>query len=273
MRASKQFVGGKFQNAEPTSVMAPSHYWGAFKRWLFGKEMRVPSCPLPLVTDTAARLARAGGLRAARHLARTLEHAHRDRRRAHPDRSDVGRARVAVALGRPEPHAPAAAGAGRSAADRRRRHLARALRPPRHGDDRGARRARRHLPRPARRRRAPRGLGDSGRADRRARLVAGGDDRRRRADRVDAGAPLQRARDPLAGRRALDLVVDRRAASPAVLQRRHRPHRRDSPRWRGARGRSTSRCWRSASITRAGGRFTSGPSARSKRSRASAPRR
>ncbi|HSY37960.1 MAG TPA: MBL fold metallo-hydrolase, partial [Polyangia bacterium] len=65
MRASQQFVGGKFQNAEPTSVMAPSNYWGAFKRWLFGKEMRVPSCPLPLVTDTAARLAvpAASGLR------------------------------------------------------------------------------------------------------------------------------------------------------------------------------------------------------------------
>jgi L-ascorbate metabolism protein UlaG (beta-lactamase superfamily) len=56
MRASKQFAGGKFRNAEPTSLMAQSAYW---------KEMRVPSCPLPLVTDTSARLAEppASGLR------------------------------------------------------------------------------------------------------------------------------------------------------------------------------------------------------------------
>ena len=62
---SPKLVGDKFQNAEPTSLMAPSSYWGAFMRWLFGKEMRVPSRPLPLVTDTAARLAvpAASGLR------------------------------------------------------------------------------------------------------------------------------------------------------------------------------------------------------------------
>lgn len=57
MRASKQFVGDRFQNAEPTSLMAPSSYWGAFEQWMFGKEMRVSPCPMPLVTDTAARLA------------------------------------------------------------------------------------------------------------------------------------------------------------------------------------------------------------------------
>jgi L-ascorbate metabolism protein UlaG (beta-lactamase superfamily) len=65
MRASRQFVDGKFQNAEPTSVMAPTFYWSAFKQWFFGKEMRVPPCPLPMVSDTAARLAApaASGLR------------------------------------------------------------------------------------------------------------------------------------------------------------------------------------------------------------------
>src|ERR1700710_1503887 len=65
MRASKQFIDGKFQNAEPTSLMAAGAYWGALKMWLFGKQMRVPTCPLPLVTDTAARLAvpPASGLR------------------------------------------------------------------------------------------------------------------------------------------------------------------------------------------------------------------
>ncbi|HEY4185546.1 MAG TPA: MBL fold metallo-hydrolase [Polyangia bacterium] len=65
MRASPRFVDGKFQNAEPTSLMAPSSYGSALRQWLFGKEMRQPPCPLPLVTDTAARLAvpAASGLR------------------------------------------------------------------------------------------------------------------------------------------------------------------------------------------------------------------
>jgi L-ascorbate metabolism protein UlaG (beta-lactamase superfamily) len=65
MRASPQFADGKFHNAEPTSLMAPSSFAGALRRWLFGKEMRTPPCPLPLVTDTAARLAAppASGLR------------------------------------------------------------------------------------------------------------------------------------------------------------------------------------------------------------------
>src|SRR5665213_4049385 len=57
MRASPQFADGKFHNAEPTGLMAPSSYLGALRQWLFGKEMRPPPCPLPLVTDTAARLA------------------------------------------------------------------------------------------------------------------------------------------------------------------------------------------------------------------------
>ena len=65
MRASPQFVDGKFQNAEPTSLMAPRAYGGALAEWLFGKEMRTPTCPLPLATDTTARLASppASGLR------------------------------------------------------------------------------------------------------------------------------------------------------------------------------------------------------------------
>jgi L-ascorbate metabolism protein UlaG (beta-lactamase superfamily) len=65
MRASPQFADGEFHNAEPTSLMAPSSFAGALRRWLFGKEMRTPPCPLPLVSDTAARLAAppASGLR------------------------------------------------------------------------------------------------------------------------------------------------------------------------------------------------------------------
>ena len=58
---SAEFVDGRFQNPEATALMAPSAYGPAFKTWAFGDEMRVPSCPLPLVTDTAARLARPPG--------------------------------------------------------------------------------------------------------------------------------------------------------------------------------------------------------------------
>ncbi|HEY4395080.1 MAG TPA: MBL fold metallo-hydrolase [Polyangia bacterium] len=65
MQASPEFSGGKFRNAEPTALMAPGSYAGAFRHWAFGDEMRVPICPLPLETDTAARLASppASGLR------------------------------------------------------------------------------------------------------------------------------------------------------------------------------------------------------------------
>jgi L-ascorbate metabolism protein UlaG (beta-lactamase superfamily) len=65
MRASPHFVDGKFQDDEPTSVMSAGSAWASFKHWAFGREMRVPSCPLPLVTDAAVRLgtASASGLR------------------------------------------------------------------------------------------------------------------------------------------------------------------------------------------------------------------
>jgi L-ascorbate metabolism protein UlaG (beta-lactamase superfamily) len=57
IEASPQFVGGHFQNREPTILMAASAYWPALKHWLTGDEMRFPSCPLPVVPNTAARLA------------------------------------------------------------------------------------------------------------------------------------------------------------------------------------------------------------------------
>jgi L-ascorbate metabolism protein UlaG (beta-lactamase superfamily) len=65
IQASPQFVAGRFQNVEATSLMAPSAYWPALKHWLLGDEMRAPNCPLPVVADTAARLAAApeSGLR------------------------------------------------------------------------------------------------------------------------------------------------------------------------------------------------------------------
>jgi L-ascorbate metabolism protein UlaG (beta-lactamase superfamily) len=65
MRASPRFVGGRFQNVEPTTLVAPGDYWGDFKEWLWGKRLRAPTCPLPMAGDTAARLAApaASGLR------------------------------------------------------------------------------------------------------------------------------------------------------------------------------------------------------------------
>jgi L-ascorbate metabolism protein UlaG (beta-lactamase superfamily) len=57
MRASAEWQDGKFRNPEPTPLMAPSSYGGAFRHWVFGDEMRVPTCPLPVEKDTAARLA------------------------------------------------------------------------------------------------------------------------------------------------------------------------------------------------------------------------
>jgi L-ascorbate metabolism protein UlaG (beta-lactamase superfamily) len=65
MRASPRFVEGRFQNREATSVMAPGSAWRALRHWALGREMRVPTCPLPLVPDAAARLRQpsASGLR------------------------------------------------------------------------------------------------------------------------------------------------------------------------------------------------------------------
>lgn len=56
MRASPHFVDGAFVNQEPTEMMKPGQ-WAAAKQWIAGDEMRTPTCPLPLVTDAAARLA------------------------------------------------------------------------------------------------------------------------------------------------------------------------------------------------------------------------
>jgi len=65
IEASPHFVKGQFENAERTSLMAASSYGPALKKWFTGDEMRTPTCPLPMVTDTATRLAAppASGLR------------------------------------------------------------------------------------------------------------------------------------------------------------------------------------------------------------------
>jgi L-ascorbate metabolism protein UlaG (beta-lactamase superfamily) len=65
LRASPEFVDGRFQNLEPTHLM-PARLWPwALEQAVFGGEMRAPVCPLPMARETAARLAApvASGLR------------------------------------------------------------------------------------------------------------------------------------------------------------------------------------------------------------------
>jgi L-ascorbate metabolism protein UlaG (beta-lactamase superfamily) len=56
MQASTHWQGDSFVNAEPTTVMQEGGY-GTMLEWFSSEVMRVPSCPLPVVGDTAARLA------------------------------------------------------------------------------------------------------------------------------------------------------------------------------------------------------------------------
>lgn len=58
IRASSHYEKGDFVNLEPTTLMKVG-YWETTKHWANGKEMRSPTCPLPIVTDGAARIQRA----------------------------------------------------------------------------------------------------------------------------------------------------------------------------------------------------------------------
>src|SRR4051794_12288030 len=62
---SAHFTGGRFENLEPTNLMPARSYPRAVFGLLFGKQMRTPTCPLPFIADTAARLSSAApsGLR------------------------------------------------------------------------------------------------------------------------------------------------------------------------------------------------------------------
>jgi L-ascorbate metabolism protein UlaG (beta-lactamase superfamily) len=57
LRASPEFVDGRFVNAEPTHLMPARRWFWALEEQLFGGQMRAPVCPLPVASDTAARLA------------------------------------------------------------------------------------------------------------------------------------------------------------------------------------------------------------------------
>jgi L-ascorbate metabolism protein UlaG (beta-lactamase superfamily) len=65
LRASPEFVEGRFQNPEPTHLMSARRWFWALREWFFGGQMRAPLCPVPIIHDTAARLAApdASGLR------------------------------------------------------------------------------------------------------------------------------------------------------------------------------------------------------------------
>ena len=60
MKASAAFAGDHFENNEPTGLMKVGPAT-TLRQWLFGGEQRSPNCPLPIVTDGAARLALAPG--------------------------------------------------------------------------------------------------------------------------------------------------------------------------------------------------------------------
>jgi L-ascorbate metabolism protein UlaG (beta-lactamase superfamily) len=57
LKASPEFVGGRFQNLEPTHLMSARRWYWALKEQFFGKQMRAPACPVPVAKDTAVRLA------------------------------------------------------------------------------------------------------------------------------------------------------------------------------------------------------------------------
>src|SRR5258708_8075998 len=65
LRRWAEFAGDRFRNPEPTSLMPAGRWAWALKEGFFGKEMREPICPLPMVTDAAVRLGTppASGLR------------------------------------------------------------------------------------------------------------------------------------------------------------------------------------------------------------------
>ena len=268
LRGSPEFVDGKFQNLEPTSMMSGRRWFWAMREWLFGKQMRRPICALPMVTDTAQRLAvpPASGLRVT-WLGHSTTLIEIDGATVLTD-PDVERARLPVGLVRAQALSPAAAAAGPAAAARCGDRLARALRSPGPADGAGAGGARRAVSRAAGHRRASGGLGRAGRADRRARLVARRGAARRRAAGRDAVAALQRAPAGADGR-AVDVVVDRRPATPRVLQRRHRPDRI------AARGGAPRRAVRRGAdrdrpVERRLGRHPPGPGRRAGRVRAAA---
>ena len=85
MTASPHFKDGQFVNEDPTTLMKASS-WESAKHWLGGDEMRVPTCPLPIVTDAAGRRLR----KRARLLVHQRDASPGASRRARPRDFDLG---------------------------------------------------------------------------------------------------------------------------------------------------------------------------------------
>ena len=96
MMASPRWSGSGFRNLHPVAhgLRDPNAPRPTLSDFLCGGERRVPLGPLPSV-DPAEAWSPQARLRPARHLARPLDGADRDRRRARADRSGLGPARVA----------------------------------------------------------------------------------------------------------------------------------------------------------------------------------
>ncbi|MCC2548591.1 MBL fold metallo-hydrolase [Hymenobacter sp. BT175] len=58
MNIASRFDGKRYHNAVPTSMSTATSYWQMARRWLLGREERVPRSPLPAFTVDAAALAR-----------------------------------------------------------------------------------------------------------------------------------------------------------------------------------------------------------------------
>ena len=209
--------------------------------FLCGGERRTPPGPLPSMDPLEAWCKRPDE-RPARHLARPLHGAARDRRRARAHRSGVGTRASPSRFAGPKRFQPVPVPLHAMPPLDAVRRLARPLRSPRLPDHPRARQARRAVRHLAGRRRAPRGVGRAARADHRARLVG---ERTRCRIRKLRSPPRRRSISPGAASKAATRRCGRRSSIRAprharVLQRRHRPHRPSTPRSANASARSIS---------------------------------
>ena len=235
IKASPLWNGERFRNVHPIlpGLRDPNAPMPTLSDFLCGGERRVPRGPLPSMNPLDS-LDQAAGQRTARHLARPLHGADRDRRPARAHRSGLGTARVAVAARRAQALPARAGSASRDAAARPRDRVARSLRPPRLSDHPRARASAtcRSSPRSASARTSrPGACGPS------ASSSSTGGNRtscRTPSSRVTAAPSQHFSGRGLKDRNATlwSSLVIRSQRHARVLQRRHRPHDRirDDPR-------------------------------------------
>ena len=167
---SPAYRAGAFHNTSRGTSSMPSGQRDVLRRFRENAATRHPALPIPVVTATHEPRTEGVHVTWFGHASCLVE---LDGVRLLMDPVWSERCSPSQHVG-PAPAARGAGAAQRPGPDRRRRHLARPLRPPRHGHRPPARRPHRGgLPRAARRRRAPRRLGRAGRARRRVRLGGG----------------------------------------------------------------------------------------------------